>query len=442
VRTHLDQVMSTLAANDQALCAEFFDRLVTPSGTKIACRLDDLKQWAGDGRAQDVERVVAALAAPSARILRAIDPLPGQPPQYEIFHDVLAAGVVDWRTRYVEARNLEEAQASAKAALEQRRARLFKLWAAPAIIFLVAISGLMLYLYVDAEAARKDAVDAEQRARTEASEAAAARARAEDALAEVRRAAAEAKVQAHAIAEVTRGAPQLRTKIDEAVTSASLVYVQFADPGQRELADRLRLQLQKSRYQAPGVEKVGTVPSRTELRYFRTADKKAALDLADLLKRWNFGALEPRFVQGYEARAQLQQFEIWLARPDPSEIARRVQSLNAPVKAARSAALEALETQNSASPLAIAETLTLFSADRIDALSPEGRFNALYFLSRTAPLAWEPKLEASGREVVARLEARQKLGVSIGDSTRNEIERFLRVLDAAKAGEAAPLGSK
>lgn len=102
VRTHLDQVMSTLAANEQALCAQFFDRLVTPSGTKIACRLDDLKQWAGDGRAQDVERVVAALAAPAARILRAIDPLPGQPPQYEIFHDVLAAGVLAWQGRFAE----------------------------------------------------------------------------------------------------------------------------------------------------------------------------------------------------------------------------------------------------------------------------------------------------------------------------------------------------
>ena len=114
VRTHLDQVMSRLVPHDQALCADFFDRLVTPSGTKIACRLDDLKQWAGVGRASNVEGVVKALAAPEARILRAIDPLPGQPPQYEIFHDVLAAGVLDWRSRYVEARKLEEAQAEAQ----------------------------------------------------------------------------------------------------------------------------------------------------------------------------------------------------------------------------------------------------------------------------------------------------------------------------------------
>jgi WD40 repeat protein len=114
VRTHLDQVMSMLSPDDQALCADFFDRLVTPSGTKIACRLDDLKQWAGPGRVSDVERVVKALAAPEARILRAIQPLPGQPIQYEIFHDVLAAGVLDWRSRIVEEKKLKEAQAEAE----------------------------------------------------------------------------------------------------------------------------------------------------------------------------------------------------------------------------------------------------------------------------------------------------------------------------------------
>lgn len=118
VRTHLDQVMAQLPAAQQVLCAAFFDRLVTPSGSKIACRLDDLNKWAGAGRDAEVRKIVDALASPQARILRAIDPLPGDPPQYEIFHDVLAAGVLDWRQRYVEACNREEAQAEAE---EQRK---------------------------------------------------------------------------------------------------------------------------------------------------------------------------------------------------------------------------------------------------------------------------------------------------------------------------------
>jgi WD40 repeat protein len=153
VQTHLDQVMSRLSSNDQALCAEFFDRLVTPSGTKIACRLDDLKKWAGAGHLQHVERVVAALAAPEARILRAIDPLPGQPPQYEIFHDVLAAGVLAWRSHYVEARKHEEAKAEAErqrkeAERESERQRAQKRWAvlvAGLSVAIAVVAGLSWY---------------------------------------------------------------------------------------------------------------------------------------------------------------------------------------------------------------------------------------------------------------------------------------------------------
>lgn len=147
VRTHLDQVMARLPAPQQALCAAFFDRLVTPSGSKIACRLDDLQKWAGAGREAEVRAVVDALAAPQARILRAIDPLPGNPPQYEIFHDVLAAGVLDWRQRFAEARSREQAQAEAEAQRqeterERRRAERAHRTARQLKFFSVAVVGV------------------------------------------------------------------------------------------------------------------------------------------------------------------------------------------------------------------------------------------------------------------------------------------------------------
>lgn len=108
VRTHLDDVMKKLEPLEQKLCAGFFDRLVTPSGTKIACRLDDLGKWAGE-LAEQVIPVVKVLS--ENRILRTIAPsanLPGTPPCYEIFHDVLAPAVLEWRRRYVEQQTLEE----------------------------------------------------------------------------------------------------------------------------------------------------------------------------------------------------------------------------------------------------------------------------------------------------------------------------------------------
>lgn len=118
VRTHLDAVMERLAARQQALCAAFFDRLVTPSGSKIACRLDDLEGWAGK-LAPELPAVLQALG--DARILRTIAPVPGGAPvpQYEIFHDVLAPAILGWRRRYLYAREQEEL----RQAEEERRRR-------------------------------------------------------------------------------------------------------------------------------------------------------------------------------------------------------------------------------------------------------------------------------------------------------------------------------
>ena len=40
--------MTRLDAVEQEVCSRLFDRLVTPSGTKIACDVADLTKWAGD----------------------------------------------------------------------------------------------------------------------------------------------------------------------------------------------------------------------------------------------------------------------------------------------------------------------------------------------------------------------------------------------------------
>ena len=183
---------------------------------------------------------------------------------------------------------------------------------------------------------------------------------------------------------------------------------------------------------------MGAAPSRTELRYFRPEDEPAARELADLLKEWNFGGIGVRLVKGYESSAQLKQFEIWLAASDPGEIRRLIQSLDAPVKDERLAAGQLLQTRYTASQAAITEALALFRADRIASLSATGRINALYFLSRTAPLAWDAELQTAGRAVVAVLESREAAGVRMGDDTRAELGRLIGVLDAAKAGEPAP----
>ncbi|MDM0002800.1 tetratricopeptide repeat protein [Variovorax sp. J22P240] len=120
VRTHLDQVMERLDARDQRLCARVFDRLVTPAGAKVACRLGDLGYWAED-LASEVPRVTKLLE--DNRLLARIPAPPGrrnEDDQYQIFHDVLAPGILDWRSRFLQRE--EKLQAETAAAEKEREA--------------------------------------------------------------------------------------------------------------------------------------------------------------------------------------------------------------------------------------------------------------------------------------------------------------------------------
>jgi len=119
VRGHLDDAMRELDEPAKAACARIFDRLVTPSGAKIACSESDLLAFAGPLAAHVPLR---ALCDARYRILRATAGSPDRADEthYEIFHDVLAPAILDWRTRFVaaeeQARALREArdQASRK----------------------------------------------------------------------------------------------------------------------------------------------------------------------------------------------------------------------------------------------------------------------------------------------------------------------------------------
>ena len=117
VASHLDSVMAKLDAVEQEVCSRFFDRLVTPSGSKIACGAADLTKWAGD-LASHVPAVLQTLS--DRRLLRGVAGSAEQPQaqRFEIFHDVLAPAVLAWRTRYIEARERAEAERRLE---EQRR---------------------------------------------------------------------------------------------------------------------------------------------------------------------------------------------------------------------------------------------------------------------------------------------------------------------------------
>ncbi len=123
VRTHLDVALGALSADEQEVAAALFRFLVTPSGTKIAHRVDDLAEYVGQPPAT-VAHVLARLAAGDTRVVRAT----GED-AYEIYHDVLAAAVLDWRSRYLHAQEL--------AVVERRRQLRWRLALAALVLTLL-----------------------------------------------------------------------------------------------------------------------------------------------------------------------------------------------------------------------------------------------------------------------------------------------------------------
>jgi CHASE2 domain-containing sensor protein len=113
VRSHLDDALSALSPGEQAATSRLFHYLVTPSGTKIAHHRADLAAYAGLAESESA-RLLERLAG-ETRILR-----PVGEESYEIYHDVLASAVLDWRAR-AEERMRDELRARSRA----RRRRLF-----------------------------------------------------------------------------------------------------------------------------------------------------------------------------------------------------------------------------------------------------------------------------------------------------------------------------
>lgn len=110
VMTHLDRVMEQFDETARDIAAKVFDRLVTPSGTKVTHSVKDLARY--DQLAeQQLADILRRLEDGSQRILRRVArPMPliqEEEACYEIFHDRLGAAILDWRNRHLEKRASE-----------------------------------------------------------------------------------------------------------------------------------------------------------------------------------------------------------------------------------------------------------------------------------------------------------------------------------------------
>ena len=123
-----------------------FDHLVTPSGTKIAHGAGDLAEYAR--RSERRGHAACSTQLGRERILRAVDGAGASATRYEIFHDVLADGVLAWRARRVIERDREEAQ---------RRQRRLVAVAVAALVALGAMTAVAVYALTERSHARSAA---------------------------------------------------------------------------------------------------------------------------------------------------------------------------------------------------------------------------------------------------------------------------------------------
>jgi WD40 repeat protein len=138
VREHLERLMEGLPESSKRVAAIIFDKLVTSGLTKIAYPVFELTDPAKVERPeellnrQELKGLLDQLSGGSQRILRRLPPALDQPnaeERYEIFHDVLAKPILEWRRRYRQNAEMEsERQRHAEELQRERQRRRRNLW--------------------------------------------------------------------------------------------------------------------------------------------------------------------------------------------------------------------------------------------------------------------------------------------------------------------------
>ena len=179
VEEHVERSLAGLDPTERHGASVLFGYLVTPSGTKIAHRVDDLSTYSGLPMVA-TSALVGALV--HERILR-----PADGGRVEIYHDVLASAVADWR------REQEAAEALAQ---ERKRHRRLLAILVGALVALALVGALAIYAVsqrneAQEQAALAQANEQEAQEQTALAQANARYARKQAAIADDERAAAQ-----------------------------------------------------------------------------------------------------------------------------------------------------------------------------------------------------------------------------------------------------------
>jgi len=136
VRSHVRDALDAMAGADRELAALALDRLVTPSGARVAHLTEDLAGYAGSDAAT-LRPVLERLS--TARVLRPVAAAGQAGARFEVYHELLADAVLAWLTDH-------EADRRAAAASARLRRRLLSVTAVAA--FAVVVAALLVVALV------------------------------------------------------------------------------------------------------------------------------------------------------------------------------------------------------------------------------------------------------------------------------------------------------
>jgi len=130
VKEHLDARLNALKDDEQNAVAHMFKYLVTASGTKIALCVGDLVKWVNEESDSSLSldehksgALLNRLSQGTSRILRNVTLDSDTSDRYEIYHDVLADAILDWRRRYLEEQKLRAQREAERKRSEEEKQR-------------------------------------------------------------------------------------------------------------------------------------------------------------------------------------------------------------------------------------------------------------------------------------------------------------------------------
>jgi WD40 repeat protein len=124
VQNHVTSALNALSAAEKALAVAAFRFLITPSRTKIALPAADLAALS-EQPIGPLSELLEKLTRSDFRILKPVAPPPGSAVAggYEIWHDVLAQALLDWRTERVREADVEAMRVRADTEVREAQRR-------------------------------------------------------------------------------------------------------------------------------------------------------------------------------------------------------------------------------------------------------------------------------------------------------------------------------